>query len=73
MDMILGVLVILDYFLVVLVIVLETARRDGQSNTEAYTVSTSWSLTKTNGVEGVTTLGSIMIDFPDVTSPWTQS
>ena len=34
MDMILGVPVILDYFLVVL----ETARRDGQSNTEADTV-----------------------------------
>ena len=38
MDMILGVPVILDYFLVVLVTVLETARQDGQSNTEADTV-----------------------------------
>ena len=38
MDMILGVPVNLDYFLVVLVTVLETARRDGQSNTEADTV-----------------------------------
>ena len=38
MNMILGVPVILDYFLVVLVTVLETARRDGQSNTEADTV-----------------------------------
>ena len=73
MDMILGVLVILDYFLVVLVTVLETARRDGQSNTEADTVSTSWSLTETNGVKGVTTLGSVMSNFPDVTSPWTQT
>ena len=24
-------------------------------------------------MEGVTTLGYIMSDFPDVTSPWTQS
>jgi hypothetical protein len=55
------------------VIMLETERRDGQSNTEADTVSTSWSLTETNGVEGVTTLGSIVSDFPGVTSPWTQS
>ena len=38
MDMILGVLVILDYFLVVLVTVLATAWRDRQSNTEADTV-----------------------------------
>ena len=38
MDMILGVPVILDYFLVVLVTVLGTACRDGQSNTEADTV-----------------------------------
>ena len=38
LSMILGVPVILDYSLVVLVIVLETARRDGQSNTEADTV-----------------------------------
>ena len=38
MDMILGVLAILDYYLVVLVTVLETGRRDGQSNTEADTV-----------------------------------
>ena len=38
MVMILGVLVILDYFLVVLVIALETARRDRPSNTEADTV-----------------------------------
>ena len=38
LNMILGVPVNLDYFLVVLVIVLETARRDGQSNTEADTV-----------------------------------
>ena len=38
MNMILGVPVILDYFLVVLVTVLETAWRDGQSNTEADTV-----------------------------------
>ena len=52
---------------------LETARRDGQSNTEADTVSTSWSLTETNGVEGVTILGSVMSNFRDVSSPWTQS
>ena len=52
LNMILGVPVNLDYFLVVLVTVLETARRDGQSNTESDTVSTSWSLTETNGVEG---------------------
>ena len=38
MNMILGVPVMLDYFLVVLVTVLETARRDGQSSTEADTV-----------------------------------
>ena len=69
MDMILGVLVILGYFLVVLVTMLETARRDGQSNTEADTVSTSWSLTETNGVEGMTTLDKIISDFPNVTSP----
>ena len=73
MDMILGVPVILDYFLVVLVTVLETAWRDGQSNTEADTVSTSWSLTETNCVEDVTTLGNVTSDFPDVTSPCTQS
>ena len=73
MDMIPGVLVILDYFLVVLVTVLETARRDGQSDTEADTVSTSWSFTETNGVEGVTTLGNVTSDFPDVTSHWTQT
>jgi hypothetical protein len=38
MDMILGTPVIFDYFLVVLVTVLATAQRDGQSNTEADTV-----------------------------------
>ena len=38
LNMILGVPVILDYFLVVLVIALETARRDRPSNTEADTV-----------------------------------
>jgi hypothetical protein len=69
MDMILGMPVISDNFLVVLVTVLETARRDGQSNTEADTVSTSWSVTDTDGPEGVTTLVNIMSDFPDVTLP----
>ena len=38
LNMILGMPVILDYFLVVLVTVLETARRARQSNTEADTV-----------------------------------
>jgi hypothetical protein len=62
MNMILGVPVTLDYFLVALVNVLEIARQDGQSNTEADTVH-HWSLTDTNGVQ---------CDFPDVTSLWTQ-
>ena len=57
----------------VLVTVLETAWRDGQSNTEADTVSTSWYPTETNGVEGVTTFGNVTSDFTDVSSPWTQA
>ena len=67
------------HFLVVLVTVLETARRDRQEDTEEnkWKVHQGYNRTRlVEGVsvlvEGVSVLGSIMRDFPDAISPWTQ-
>ena len=72
MDMIIGLPDILDHFLVVLVTVLETARRDRQEDTEENKWKVHHGYNRTRLVEGVSVLGSIMRDFPDAISPWTQ-
>jgi len=72
MDMILGLPDILDHFLSVLVVVLETARRKRQNTTEVDKWNIHHGIARTRLVDGVTTLDSIMDDNPDVISPWTQ-
>ena len=67
MDMILGLPDILDHFLAVLVKVLETAKRERRTIAEAEPVHHG--IVQTRTVQGVSTLDSIMIDFPDVISP----
>ena len=67
MDMILGLPDILDHFLAVLVKVLETAKRERRTSAEAEPVHHG--IVQTRTVQGVSTLDSIMIDFPDVISP----
>ena len=69
MDMIIGLPDILDHFLVVLVTVLETARRDRQEDTEENKWRVHHGYNRTRLVEGISALGSIMSELPDAVSP----
>jgi len=69
MDMIIGLPDILDHCLVVLVTVLETARRDRREDTEENKWRVHHGYNRTRLVEGISALGSIISDFPDAVSP----
>ena len=69
MDMIIGLPDIMDHFLVVLVTVLETARRDRQEDTEENRWKVYHGYNRTRLIEGASALGSITSEFPDAISP----